>query len=79
MSLLENNPAIDLDSSELVEIATSVGTPVSSFLMQSDLVSVIPEGVDIPEGQPFGSGSTTLAVSMTAMLLGAIAVLMHIN
>ena len=45
--------------------------------MQSDVASVIPEGVDVPEGLPFWSGSPTLAVSMVTMLLGALAVLMH--
>ena len=70
----ENNPAIDLDSGELVAIASSIGTPVSSFLMQDEVSSVIPEGVEVPAGEAYGTGdSGTLVVSVTALLLSAIA------
>ena len=75
--LIENNPAIDLDTDELVEIAASVGTPVSSFLMQDEITDVIPESVKIPPGEPYeqDGAATTVAVSMTILLLGAVAVL----
>ena len=57
---------IDLDSDELIEIATSIGTPVSSFLMQDDIAAVIPSDVRVPQGD---NGATTLALSTAALLL----------
>ena len=55
-------------------IASSIGTPVSSFLMQDEVSSVIPEGVEVPAGEPYGTGdSGVLVVSVTALLLSAIA------
>ena len=75
--MTENNPAIDLETDELVEIAASIGTPVSSFLMQDEITDIIPESVKIPRGEPYGQdGATaTVAVSMTILLLGAVAAL----
>ena len=58
---------IDLDSDELIEIATSIGTPVSSFLMEDDIAAVIPSDVRVPfQGD---NGATTLALSTAALLL----------
>ena len=71
----EDNPVIDLDTGELVEIAASVGAPISAFLMQDEITNVIPESVMIPAGEAYGSTAATLAVSMTIMLMGAIAAL----
>ena len=77
LTLIENNPAIDLDTDELVEIAASVGTPVSSFLMQDEISDVIPQSVKIPLSEPYGQdgAATTVAVSMMVLLLGAVAAL----
>lgn len=72
---IENNPAIDLDTSELVEIAASVGTPVSAFLMQDEITDIIPDSVNIPPGEPYGSAAAVMVVSMTILLMGAIAAL----
>ena len=71
----EDNPAIDLDTGELVEIAASVGAPISAFLMQDEITNVIPESVTIPAGEPYGGTAATLAVSMTILLMGAVAAL----
>ena len=73
-AFIEDNPAIDLDTGELVEIAASVGTPISSFLMQDEITDVIPASVRIPPGEPYG-GTVTLTVSMTILLVGVVAAL----
>ena len=73
--IIESNPAIDLDTGELVEIAASVGTPVSAFLMQDEITDVIPDGVNIPPGEPYGSAAAMLTVSMTMLLMGTVAAL----
>jgi hypothetical protein len=67
----EDNPAIDLDTGELVEIAASVGTPVSAFLMQDEMTDVIPDSVKVPPGEPYGSAAAMMVVSMTILLMGA--------
>ena len=72
---IENNPAIDLDTGELVEIAASVGTPVSAFLMQDEITDIIPDSVNIPSGEPYGSVAAMMVVSMTILLIGAVAAL----
>ena len=72
---IEDNPAVDLDTGELVEIAASVGTPVSAFLMQDEITNIIPDGVTIPPGEPYGSAAAMLAVSMTILLMSAVAAL----
>jgi hypothetical protein len=69
----EENPAIDLDTGELVEIAASVGTPVSAFLMQDEITDVIPDSVKVPTGEPYGSAAAMVAVSMTILLMGTVA------
>ena len=74
MLIIERNPVIDLDTNELVEIATSVGTPVNAFLMQADVATFIPDGVEVPTSEPFGTGvGATTLVSTTVLLLGAVA------
>lgn len=75
MIVIENNPAIDLDISELVEIAASVETPVSAFLMQDEITDVIPDSVNIPSGEPYGSAAAMMVVSMTILLMGAVTTL----
>ena len=72
---LENNPAIGLDTGELVEIAASVGTPVSAFLMQDEITDIIPDSVKIPPGEPYDSVAAMLAVSMTILLISTVAAL----
>ena len=62
-----------MDTGELVEIAASVGTPVSAFLMQDEITDIIPDSVNIPPGEPYGSEAAMLAVSMTILLMGIIA------
>ena len=58
---------IDLDTDELTEIVTSIGTPVSSFLMQDDIAAVIPSDGRVPyQGD---NGATTLALYTAALLL----------
>ena len=43
--------------------------------MQDEVSSVIPEGVEVPASEPYGTGdSGTLVVSVMALLLSAIAV-----
>jgi hypothetical protein len=71
----EDNPVIDLDTGELVEIAVSVGTPVSAFLMQDEITDIIPESVKVPPGEPYGSAAAMVAVSMTMLLIGAVTAL----
>ena len=67
---------IDLDTGELVEIAASVGTPISAFLMQDEITNIIPDSVTIPPGEPYyGSAAVMLVVSMTILLMGAVAAL----
>ena len=73
INFIEDNPVIDLDTGELIEIAASVGTPVSAFLMQDEITNIIPDSVMIPPGEPYGSAAAMLAVSMTILLMGAVA------
>ena len=68
-------PVIDLDTGELVEIAASVGTPISAFLMQDEITDIIPDSVNIPAGEPYGSAAAMLAISMTILLMFAVAAL----
>ena len=70
-------PVIDLDTGELVEIAASVGTPISAFkfLMQDEITDIIPDSVKIPAGEPYGSAAAMLAISMTILLMSAVAAL----
>ena len=57
-----------------MEIATSVGTPASAFLMQPEVVSFIPDEVEVPTSEPFGTGAGAITlVSTTTLLLGAVA------
>ena len=43
--------------------------------MQDEVSSVIPEGVEVPAGEAYGTGdSGTLVVSVTALLLSTITV-----
>ena len=72
---IEDNPVIDLDTGELVEIAASVGTPISAFLMRDEITDIIPDSVKIPAGEPYGSAAAMLAVSMTILLMSAVAAL----
>ena len=72
---IENNPVIDLDTGELVEIAASVGTPVSAFLMQDEITDIIPDSVKIPPGEPYDSEAAMIVVSMTILLMGTVAAL----
>ena len=71
-------PVIDLDTGELVEIAASVGTPISAFkfLMQDEITDIIP---DIPPGEPYGSTAAILAVSMTMLLMSAVVAILLFN
>jgi hypothetical protein len=75
----EDNPAIDLDTGELVEIAASVGTPVSVFLMQDEITDIIPDSVKVPPGEPYGSAAAMMVVSMPILLMGATGALFFNN
>ena len=69
---IDNNPAIDLDTEELEEIAQSIGIPASSFLQQDDITSIIPDGVEVPPGEPYSAGSDSGGKRATAQTVLAL-------
>ena len=76
-----DNPAVDGLEDELIAQANQLGveTPANAFLTSAEFSAVVPEGVEIPEAEPFsdsGGGAVRVVVSLVAMVIAALVGLM---
>ena len=63
---------IQLDPQALMMQASSLGTPVNTFLTNDNFTEVSPEGVTAPPPEPYGGSQEATVMSLTVMLLAAI-------
>ena len=56
--------------------ARELGTPVSAFLEADGFSSVLPEGIEVDEGEPFSGRASVAGLSLVACVLAAAAALL---
>ena len=60
---------ISIPQTDLMNQATSLGTPVSTILNSPSFAEVLPSGVMIPQVGGPGNGATTTFLTLTSLLL----------
>ena len=60
---------ISIPQADLMQQATSLGTPVSSVLNSPSFANVVPGGVTIPQVGGPGNGAATTFLTLTSLLL----------